>query len=123
MGRPEHDDRRLFELLTLEGAQAGLSWTTILRKREGYRAAFPGFDPEVVASHDDDDVDRLLTDATIVRNRGKIESAAKTPGGPGGAARVRQLRSRTSGHSLTAPIVSIDDDLGQLPRTTRNPLP
>jgi DNA-3-methyladenine glycosylase I len=73
-GTPEHDDQRLFELLTLEGAQAGLSWTTILRKREGYRRAFAGFDPEVVARFDDADVARLLDDASIVRHRGKVES-------------------------------------------------
>ena len=73
-GVPEHDDRRLFELLTLEGAQAGLSWTTILRKREGYRAAFAGFDPHVVAEFTDEDVERLVADPAIVRHRGKIES-------------------------------------------------
>jgi DNA-3-methyladenine glycosylase I len=73
-GVPEHDDRRLFELLTLEGAQAGLSWTTILRKREGYRAAFAGFDARVVAEFTDEDVDRLVADPAIVRHRGKIES-------------------------------------------------
>ncbi len=73
-GVPEHDDRRLFELLTLEGAQAGLSWTTILRKREGYRAAFADFDPVVVATFSARDVDRLLGDPSIVRHRGKVES-------------------------------------------------
>ena len=73
-GTPEHDDERLFELLTLEGAQAGLSWTTILRKRDGYRRAFAGFDPRRVASFTDADVDRLILDATIVRNRAKITS-------------------------------------------------
>ena len=73
-GVPEHDDRRLFELLTLEGAQAGLSWTTILHKREGYRAAFAGFDPQVVAAFTERDVERLVTDPSIVRHRGKIES-------------------------------------------------
>jgi DNA-3-methyladenine glycosylase I len=73
-GVPTHDDAALFELLTLEGAQAGLSWTTILRKREGYRRAFAGFDPEVVAQFIDADVERLLTDSAIVRHRGKIES-------------------------------------------------
>ena len=73
-GMAEHHDRRLFELITLEGAQAGLSWTTILRKRDGYRRAFAGFDPEVVAQFDASDVDRLLLDASIVRHRGKIES-------------------------------------------------
>jgi DNA-3-methyladenine glycosylase I len=73
-GEPEHDDRRLFELLTLEGAQAGLSWTTILRKREGYRAAFAGFDPHAVAAYTERDVARLVGNPSIVRNRGKIAS-------------------------------------------------
>jgi DNA-3-methyladenine glycosylase I len=74
-GVPSHDDRHLFEMLVLEGAQAGLSWATILAKREGYRAAFCGFDPGSVASFDGEDVQRLLGDASIVRNRRKIESA------------------------------------------------
>jgi DNA-3-methyladenine glycosylase I len=73
-GRLNLDDRHLFEMLTLEGAQAGLSWMTILRKREGYRRAFAAFDPAVVARFDDDDRARLITDAGIVRNRAKIES-------------------------------------------------
>jgi DNA-3-methyladenine glycosylase I len=74
-GRPLHDERRLFEMLILEGAQAGLSWLTILRKREAYRAAFRGFDPEVVARFGARDVRRLLADAGIVRNRLKIAAA------------------------------------------------
>jgi DNA-3-methyladenine glycosylase I len=74
-GLPSRDRRHLFEMLVLEGAQAGLSWTTILRKRDGYRAAFAGFEPERVAAFGPDDVDRLLLDAGIVRNRAKIESA------------------------------------------------
>jgi DNA-3-methyladenine glycosylase I len=73
-GVPTHDERELFELLTLEGAQAGLSWSTILRKREGYREAFAGFDPETVARFGDADVERLLADPGIVRNRLKVES-------------------------------------------------
>jgi DNA-3-methyladenine glycosylase I len=73
-GTPSHDDRHLFEMLTLEGAQAGLSWTTILRKREGYRRAFSGFDPVAVSRFDDRDVERLILDPGIVRNRLKIES-------------------------------------------------
>lgn len=73
-GVPLHDDTRLFEMLTLEGAQAGLSWLTILRKREGYRRAFAGFDPQKVAAFTDDDVARLLADPGIVRNRLKIGS-------------------------------------------------
>jgi DNA-3-methyladenine glycosylase I len=73
-GRPVHDDRRLFELLTLEGAQAGLSWLTILRKRENYRRAFGGFDPRKVARFDARRKAALMRDAGIVRNRLKIES-------------------------------------------------
>jgi DNA-3-methyladenine glycosylase I len=73
-GTPSHDDRHLFELLTLEGAQAGLSWATILRKREGYRAAFEEFDPSRVARFNRRRIERLLLDPSIVRNRLKIES-------------------------------------------------
>jgi DNA-3-methyladenine glycosylase I len=73
-GTPTHDDAALFELLTLEGAQAGLSWRTILGKRAGYRNAFGGFDPARVAAFTERDVERLLGDAGIVRHRGKIES-------------------------------------------------
>jgi DNA-3-methyladenine glycosylase I len=74
-GVPEHDDRRLFEFLILEGAQAGLSWLTILRKRDAYRRAFAGFDPERVTRFSESDVRRLLEDPGIVRNRAKIEAA------------------------------------------------
>ena len=74
-GRPSRDARDLFEMLVLEGAQAGLSWSTILRKREGYRRAFAGFDVATVAGFDDADVARLLADRGIVRNRRKVESA------------------------------------------------
>ncbi len=73
-GRPVHDDRQLFEMLTLEGAQAGLSWITVLRKREGYRAAFHGFDPVRVAAMTDREQEQLLTHPGIVRNRLKIAS-------------------------------------------------
>jgi DNA-3-methyladenine glycosylase I len=73
-GVPSHDDRHLYEMLTLEGAQAGLSWSTILRKREGYRSAFVGFDPAAVARFTEKDVERLLGDPGIVRNRLKVES-------------------------------------------------
>ena len=72
---PAHDDRHLFEMLILEGAQAGLSWITILRKREAYRAAFDGFDPDTVAAYGDEKIAALLADAGIVRNRLKIESS------------------------------------------------
>ena len=74
-GVPVHDDHKLFEFLVLEGAQAGLSWDTILRKREAYRAAFKGFDPVVVSRFDKRKVGQLLKNAEIVRNRLKIESS------------------------------------------------
>jgi DNA-3-methyladenine glycosylase I len=76
-GVPVHDDRLLFEFLVLEGAQAGLSWITILRKRENYRRAFEGFDPQVVAGYDQGKVEALLGDAGIIRNRLKVRSAVQ----------------------------------------------
>lgn len=76
-GRPVHDEARHFEFLLLETQQAGLSWLTILRKREAYRRAFAGFDPEAVARFGARDVERLLADAGIVRNRRKIEGAIR----------------------------------------------
>ena len=74
-GRPVHDDRLLFEFLILEGAQAGLSWSTILNKRAAYRAAFDGFEPQMVAGYGEEKLAALLQNAGIVRNRGKISSA------------------------------------------------
>jgi len=79
-GFPVADDVRLFEKLSLEGFQAGLSWLTILRKREAFRRAFAGFDFRVVASFDESDVARLLDDASIVRHRGKIEAVINNAG-------------------------------------------
>jgi DNA-3-methyladenine glycosylase I len=76
-GVPLHDDRGLFEFLVLEGAQAGLSWSTILRKRDAYRAAFAGFDPAKVALFGEAEIARLMADEGIVRNRLKVESAVK----------------------------------------------
>jgi DNA-3-methyladenine glycosylase I len=76
-GVPLHADRRLFEFLVLESAQAGLSWITILRKREGYREAFDGFDPRRVAEYGDSQIDRLIENPGIVRNRRKIEAAVR----------------------------------------------
>jgi len=73
-GVPVHEDARLFEMLTLEGAQAGLSWLTILRKREGYRRAFAGFDPQRVAGFDRRRIEQLAANPDIVRHRGKIEA-------------------------------------------------
>jgi DNA-3-methyladenine glycosylase I len=80
-GVPVHDDRRLFEMLILEGAQAGLSWLTILRKRESYRRAFDDFHVERVAAYSEAEVQRLLADAGIVRNRRKIEAAIRNARG------------------------------------------
>ena len=74
-GVPVHDDRKHFEFLILEGAQAGLSWSTILNRREGYRNAFADFDPEVVAQYNEEKFEELLQDASIIRNRLKIKSA------------------------------------------------
>jgi len=76
-GRPNRDGRRLFEKVILEGAQSGLSWITILKKRENYRRLFDGFDPVKVAAYDDEDVARLMADAGIIRNQAKIRSAIK----------------------------------------------
>src|SRR5690349_15654145 len=76
-GVPLHDDRALFEFLILEGAQAGLSWETILRKREDYRASFDRFDPRIVARYGQDKLDQLLANPRIVRNRLKISAAVQ----------------------------------------------
>lgn len=73
-GVPEYDDRRLFEKLMLDGFQAGLSWLTILRKRENFQAAFDGFEPEIIAGYGETEITRLLGDAGIIRHRGKIEA-------------------------------------------------
>ena len=118
-GTPSHDDRHLFELLTLEGAQAGLSWSTILRKREGYRRAFAGFDPAVVARFRAPDVERLLADPGIVRNRLKVESTVWN------AARVLEVQESDGsldaylwGFVDGAPIVNHRRSLAELPADT-----
>lgn len=118
-GVPSHDDRHLFELLTLEGAQAGLSWSTILRKREGYRSAFGGFDPEVVARYTERDVERLLGDPGIVRNRLKVESTVVN------AARVLEAQKEHGSFSAYlwdfvggTPIVGRWRTLAELPAET-----
>ncbi len=87
-GVPLHGDRAVFEKLTLEGFQSGLSWIVVLRKREAFRSAFAGFEPEAVAAFGEEDVERLLADAGIVRNRQKIEAAV------GNARAVAALRER-----------------------------
>ena len=118
-GLPSHDDRHLYEMLTLEGAQAGLSWSTILRKREGYRLAFSGFDAQVVARFTEKDVERLLADPAIVRNRLKVESTVSN------AARVLEVQEELG--SLDAylwafvdgePIVNRWRSLSELPAET-----
>jgi DNA-3-methyladenine glycosylase I len=76
-GVPVHEDRKHFEFLVLEGAQAGLSWTIVLKKREGYRRAFDGFDPEKVARFSDRRIEKLVLDPAIIRNRMKIEAAVR----------------------------------------------
>ncbi len=118
-GAPSHDDRHLFELLTLEGAQAGLSWSTILRKRDGYRRAFAGFDPEAVASYTPADVERLLQDPGIVRNRLKVESTVAN------AARVLEVQHEVGSFDAYlwafvdgTPIVGRWRTLGELPAET-----
>jgi DNA-3-methyladenine glycosylase I len=93
-GRPVRDERGLYERLCLEGFQSGLSWLTILRKRDAFRAAFEGFEPDAVARFEDRDVERLLQDASIVRHRGKIEAAIAN------ARATVALRGRTPLHEL-----------------------
>jgi len=118
-GMPTHDDAALFEFLTLEGAQAGLSWRTILNKRNGYRAAFAGFDAAAVASFDERDVERLLGDAGIVRHRGKIESTINN------AQRVLEVQDDRGSFDAYvwsfvdgAPIVGAWRELGEIPSST-----
>jgi DNA-3-methyladenine glycosylase I len=107
-GYPVADDRRLFEKLCLEGFQSGLSWLTILRKREGFRAGFANFEHERVARFDEGDVARLLADAGIVRHRGKIESVINN------AKRVRELVDRHG--SLAAFVWGFEPDPASRPR-------
>ena len=118
-GVPSRDERHLFEMLTLEGAQAGLSWSTILNKRESYRRAFSGFDPAKVARFTPANVERLLQNPGIVRNRMKVESSVNN------AARVREVQ-REHG-SLDAymwsfvggePLVGRFKGLGDIPAET-----
>lgn len=107
-GFPQGDDVRLFEKVCLEGFQAGLSWLTILRKRENFRAAFDGFDPDVVAGYDEGDIERLLGDEGIVRHRGKIEATINN------AARALELGSEFG--SIAAYFWSHEPDRPDVPR-------
>lgn len=118
-GVPVHDDTRLFEMLTLEGAQAGLSWSTILNKREGYRRAFAGFDAAKVARFSPAKIERLLIDPSIVRNRLKVESTVNN------ARAVLEVQAEMGSLDAYlwkfvggAPIVNRWKELGDLPAET-----
>jgi DNA-3-methyladenine glycosylase I len=114
-GVPSRDERHLFEMLTLEGAQAGLSWATILHKREGYRQAFASFDAATVARFSDKDVERLLADPGIVRNRLKVESTVNN------AQRLLELDSLSEylwSFVDGEPLVNRWRKLGELPAET-----
>lgn len=118
-GVPVHDDRRLFEFLVLEGAQAGLSWITILRKRENYRQAFAGFEPLVVSGFDADMVAALLSDPGIVRNRLKIDAAI------GNARLFLEVQSEFGsfdsyvwGYTGGRPIINTWESMRQIPAET-----
>ena len=118
-GRPVHDDRLLFEFLILEGAQAGLSWRTILKRRESYRVAFDGFDPEIIASYTRKKVEALLLDPGIIRNRLKVEGAVKN------AAAFLNVQEQFGGFAPYIwqfvngkPVVSRPKSLREIPATT-----
>jgi DNA-3-methyladenine glycosylase I len=118
-GVPTHDDAALFELLTLEGAQAGLSWRTILNKRAGYRHAFADFDPVRVAAFTGADVERLLAEPAIVRNRAKVESTVNN------AQRILEVQQEDGSFDALVwgvvdgrPIVNEWHQLGELPAAT-----
>src|SRR5437879_6048429 len=118
-GTPTHDDRALFELLTLEGAQAGLSWITILRRREGYRRAFAGFDPVAVAAFDSAKTDALLANSEIIRNRQKVASTTEN------ARRVLELQREYGSFDRYiwsfvdhTPLVNAFKSMGEIPAQT-----
>jgi DNA-3-methyladenine glycosylase I len=118
-GRPLKNNRKLFELLVLEGAQAGLSWLTILKRREGYRAAFDSMDPEKIARYGEKDIARLLGDGCIIRNRRKITSAIENA-----RAYLTMMEGKRSfsqwlwDHVEGEPIVNHFDTISQIPVTT-----
>jgi DNA-3-methyladenine glycosylase I len=121
-GRPERDPRQLFELLILESFQAGLSWITILRKRDGFRAAFQGFDPAVIATWGEAEVTRLLQDPGIVRHRGKIEGTIR------GAQAYLRIETREGFSDFLwsftggAPLVNHPTTLAEVPAQTPHSL-
>jgi DNA-3-methyladenine glycosylase I len=118
-GWPLHDERRLFELLCLEGAQAGLSWSTILKRREGYREAYDGFDAERIAAYSDERQSRLLADRRIVRNRAKVRAFRENAAA---AVRLREdvggLDAYLWGFVGGAPIVNHFETMEQIPAQT-----
>ena len=118
-GIPEHDDTTLFEMLTLEGAQAGLSWRTVLGKREGYRKAFAGFDPQQVARFTEEDVSRLVADPGIIRHAGKIRATI------GNARAFLELQAQAGSFDAWlwdfvdgTPIINRFETLAQVPGST-----
>jgi DNA-3-methyladenine glycosylase I len=119
-GTPCHDDVELFERLALESFQAGLSWSTILRKRESFRAAFRGFDPAVVAAFGPDDVERLMADAGIVRNRAKVDATIGNAAGWLALAREFGSADRYLASMVTQPPLRLSPDVGvgEIPSTT-----
>ena len=123
-GVPVHDDLVHFEFLILEGAQAGLSWSTILRKREGYRKAFAGFDPRKVARFSDAKIEKLLLDPAIVRNRLKVKAAVNN------ARRFLEVQKEFGSFDQYiwmfvkgAPIVNKRKTLSQIPPLRKSPMP
>lgn len=118
-GVPCHNDRKLFEFLILEGAQAGLSWITILRRREGYRQAFHQFDVHKVAQMNEQDIERLLQDSSIIRNRLKIQSAIKNAGV---FIRVQEAFGSFSDYLWSfvegSPIINHRQNMAEVPATT-----
>jgi DNA-3-methyladenine glycosylase I len=118
-GVPLHDERRLFEMLCLEGAQAGLSWSTILTRRDGYREAYDGFEAERMAAYDDEHQARLLADTRIIRNRAKVRAFRDN------ARAVLRLREEAGGldaylwdHVGGAPLVGRFESMAQVPAET-----
>jgi DNA-3-methyladenine glycosylase I len=118
-GQPLHDERRLFEMLCLEGAQAGLSWATILRRRDGYRAAYDDFDAERIARYDDARQAELLTDARIIRNRLKVNAFRENARS---VLRLRETDGGLDGYLWSQvdwqPVVSRFTSLAELPVTS-----
>lgn len=118
-GRPLHDEDRLFEMLCLEGAQAGLSWSTILRRRDGYRAAYDGFDAAVIAAYSDARQAELLTDARIIRNRAKVRAFR---GNAQATLRLRETDGGLEGFLWSyvngSPIVGDFESMSQVPAQT-----